>query len=297
MAGITHYIWRTMQDEDVRESHAAMEGQIFAFDAPPIVDEGGSYNPGGVYNCFTGDTICRLDADMLHVLRSHYCGTVREIHTAGSRYGAIIVTPNHPMKTATGWKPAADVQAGDTLCAQDGGDGIPFAKLFTDYATCSTLCEGDLYGRRAVVEARTLDPEKLAQHPQGGTKEVQLYVTSIADRHFEGDVYTVATRKGWQRVGAGAIGQNCRCFAEPILTQPDAPLELIAPGTTIEQRAAEVAQRIAKEKEAKGRRAARIGAAVAGAALAAMALRKPQSRRAEVGGDEEEQPPRRKRRK
>lgn len=51
MAGITHYIWRTMQDEDVRESHAALDGQVFAFDAPPVVDEGGAYNPGGVYNC------------------------------------------------------------------------------------------------------------------------------------------------------------------------------------------------------------------------------------------------------
>ena len=292
MAGITHYIWRTMQDEDVRESHAALEGQIFAFDAPPIVDEGGSYNPGGVYNCFTGDTICRLDADMLHVLRSHYCGTVREIHTAGSRYGAIIVTPNHPMKTATGWKPAADVQAGDALCAHEGGDVIPFAKLFTDYATCGTLCDGDLYGRRAIVEARTLDPAKLAQHQRGGTKDVQLYVTSITDRHFEGDVYTVATRKGWQRVGAGAICQNCRCYSEPLLTRPDAPLELIAPGTTLEQRAAEVAQRIAKEKEAKGRRAARIGVAVAGAALAAMARRKPQTPRA-VPEDDDDAPRRR----
>lgn len=139
MAGITHYIWRTMQDEDVRESHAALEGQIFAFDAPPVVDEGGAYNPGGVY--------------------------------------------------------------------------------------------------------------------------------------------------------------NCRCYSEPLLTRPDAPLELIAPGTTLEQRAAEVAQRIAKEKEAKARRAARIGVAVAGAALAAMARRKPAESRADLLTEREEPTPRRRRRK
>lgn len=138
MAGITHYIWRTMQDEDVRESHAAMEGQVCSFASPPIVDEGGAYAPGGIY--------------------------------------------------------------------------------------------------------------------------------------------------------------ACRCFAEPLVTRPDAPLELIAPGTTLEQRAAEVAQRIAKEKEAKARRAARVGVAVAGAALAAMARRKPQTPRA-VPEDDDEPPPRRRRKK
>jgi SPP1 gp7 family putative phage head morphogenesis protein len=48
--GATHYIWRTAGDSDVRESHAEMEGQVCAYDDPPIVD-GEPLNPGMIYNC------------------------------------------------------------------------------------------------------------------------------------------------------------------------------------------------------------------------------------------------------
>lgn len=44
--GITHYIWRTAQDERVRETHAEREGKTFAWDDPP---EGGA--PGEDYQC------------------------------------------------------------------------------------------------------------------------------------------------------------------------------------------------------------------------------------------------------
>lgn len=48
--GATHYIWRTAGDSDVRESHAELEGEVFAYDDPPIVD-GEPLNPGMTYNC------------------------------------------------------------------------------------------------------------------------------------------------------------------------------------------------------------------------------------------------------
>lgn len=44
--GVTHYIWRTSNDERVREEHAAREGQTFAWDDPP--EDG---NPGEAINC------------------------------------------------------------------------------------------------------------------------------------------------------------------------------------------------------------------------------------------------------
>lgn len=40
------YIWRTQGDDKVRPSHAANEGQIFAWDDPPPTG-----NPGEDYNC------------------------------------------------------------------------------------------------------------------------------------------------------------------------------------------------------------------------------------------------------
>lgn len=42
----THYIWRTRDDEKVRPSHAANDGQIFAWDEPPATG-----NPGEDFGC------------------------------------------------------------------------------------------------------------------------------------------------------------------------------------------------------------------------------------------------------
>jgi len=44
--GITHYVWRTSGDERVRDRHADLDGQRFAWDSPP--DEG---HPGHAVQC------------------------------------------------------------------------------------------------------------------------------------------------------------------------------------------------------------------------------------------------------
>jgi len=49
--GATHYIWRTAEDGDVRESHAVMGGKIFRFDDPPAVEGEGNHGPGEFPNC------------------------------------------------------------------------------------------------------------------------------------------------------------------------------------------------------------------------------------------------------
>ena len=51
-AGISRYVWSTSLDEKVRPMHAALEGQIFSWDAPPIVNENGDRrHPGGDIRC------------------------------------------------------------------------------------------------------------------------------------------------------------------------------------------------------------------------------------------------------
>lgn len=51
-AGITHYVWSTSQDERVREMHADLEGETFAWDDPPITNEQDETNhPGEDYQC------------------------------------------------------------------------------------------------------------------------------------------------------------------------------------------------------------------------------------------------------
>lgn len=51
MAGMTHYVWETMQDEDVREEHAILQGRIFSWDNPPEIDGEGAHHPGEIWNC------------------------------------------------------------------------------------------------------------------------------------------------------------------------------------------------------------------------------------------------------
>lgn len=49
--GITHYIWRTSGDSDVRHSHKLMNGKVIAFDEPPEVEPGKRYHAGQFPNC------------------------------------------------------------------------------------------------------------------------------------------------------------------------------------------------------------------------------------------------------
>mgnify|MGYP000121183055 CR=1 FL=1 len=50
-AGITEYIWSTSQDERVRESHRALDGQKFSWDSPPLNSDGRECHPGEDYQC------------------------------------------------------------------------------------------------------------------------------------------------------------------------------------------------------------------------------------------------------
>ncbi len=52
-AGVTRYIWKTSKDQRVRDSHAHLDGKVFFYNDPPIVDaaRGRRANPGQDYNC------------------------------------------------------------------------------------------------------------------------------------------------------------------------------------------------------------------------------------------------------
>lgn len=49
--GLNQYIWRTAQDDRVREAHAELEGTVQSWDNPPQVGDEGSFNAGQIYNC------------------------------------------------------------------------------------------------------------------------------------------------------------------------------------------------------------------------------------------------------
>ena len=52
-AGVTRYIWRTSKDQRVRDQHKHLEGKIFFYSQPPIVDRatGRKANPGCDFGC------------------------------------------------------------------------------------------------------------------------------------------------------------------------------------------------------------------------------------------------------
>jgi SPP1 gp7 family putative phage head morphogenesis protein len=53
-AGVTHYVWQTSGDADVRPGHRAMQGKICSWDEPPAVNENGRimyHHPGRFPNC------------------------------------------------------------------------------------------------------------------------------------------------------------------------------------------------------------------------------------------------------
>jgi SPP1 gp7 family putative phage head morphogenesis protein len=51
--GIKRYTWATSGDERVRDGHADLDGKVFSWDDPPVVDEktGRREHPGGDYQC------------------------------------------------------------------------------------------------------------------------------------------------------------------------------------------------------------------------------------------------------
>lgn len=49
--GVTHFIWHTMRDARVRDSHATLEGSTFAWSDPPVNERGERIIPGSDYNC------------------------------------------------------------------------------------------------------------------------------------------------------------------------------------------------------------------------------------------------------
>lgn len=52
-AGLNEYVWKIRKDDRVRHDHEILDGKIFRWDDPPVIDErtGRRGNPGQDYNC------------------------------------------------------------------------------------------------------------------------------------------------------------------------------------------------------------------------------------------------------
>jgi SPP1 gp7 family putative phage head morphogenesis protein len=116
--GITEYIFTTSNDERVREEHAAVDGQRFSWDDGP--DFG---HPGEDFQCLPGESLITLTNGVKRAYRRRYHGELTTLVTdSGVTFEC---TPNHPILTATGWKPAQSVDIDDHVfeVGNEGGYG------------------------------------------------------------------------------------------------------------------------------------------------------------------------------
>ncbi|NTA27409.1 phage minor head protein [Allorhizobium ampelinum] len=112
-AGSTMFEWVTVGDSDVRHDHKILNGKSFRWDDPPIADQrtGIKSLPGGIWNCFPGNTKIGLGNGIKSIFRSNFTGQIVEIRASES----FSATPNHPMLTTRGWVPAGEIKEGDYL--------------------------------------------------------------------------------------------------------------------------------------------------------------------------------------
>jgi hypothetical protein len=146
--GITKAIWRTAEDERVRgnpsgrypnarPSHFALNGVEFDLaKGAPI--NGQFLLPGTSYNCFPGSVKINHSSLCQKLYRRWYTGELTEI----VRDDGVILrtTPNHPVFTVDGFKPAGLINEGEhILCTMDksvdeielyGHDMIPTFEQF-----------------------------------------------------------------------------------------------------------------------------------------------------------------------
>ena len=114
-AGVEKYTWRTSGDGDVRPAHRALNGKVFAYADPPVVDakKGRRENPGQDYQCLPGDAPLRLAPGVVRAYRRWYSGELTTLVTDSGE--ALHATPNHPVLTRRGWVPAQFVDVGDDV--------------------------------------------------------------------------------------------------------------------------------------------------------------------------------------
>jgi hypothetical protein len=142
--GIPAHVWQTRGDEQVRESHAAMDGQCVSIDEPFISGDGNelqypgdpSAPPSDTYNCVVHpnalvavpggykriDDMKPGDLVLTHYLRYRPVVRVRasapysgDLVTLRTIHGEICVTAAHPFLTRTGWHRADALKPGNEI--------------------------------------------------------------------------------------------------------------------------------------------------------------------------------------
>ncbi|CAM6004904.1 unnamed protein product [Sphagnum balticum] len=113
--GVQRYVWRTSGDSRVRRDHKDLDGHIFSWDKPPIVDKktGRRAHPKRDFQCLPGNALIGVDQKINRLFRRMYSGELTRLISSSGRM--IETTPNHPILTNRGWIPAHQVDVGDNV--------------------------------------------------------------------------------------------------------------------------------------------------------------------------------------
>lgn len=112
--GFEYFKWSTIIDGKERELHKELNGQIFRYDNPPVIDErtGQTGLPGQTYNCLLGEMSINSPFLYNRIFKRKFAGEVTEIVLP---MGTLKVTPNHPILTDKGWIAAKNINIGDQI--------------------------------------------------------------------------------------------------------------------------------------------------------------------------------------
>lgn len=127
--GITHGIWMHRSGGKVpRKTHEAMDGERFALEEGLYdSDVGENVKPGELVNCFPGDSHLHGFPFAEKLYRRFYSGELAQVVTDNGT--VFSVTPNHPILTLKGWKPAGLLNEDDYVL-QTCGDNVSAGEFY-----------------------------------------------------------------------------------------------------------------------------------------------------------------------
>lgn len=217
--GVTRYTWRTVQDERVRASHEELDGQVFSWNDPPDVG-----HPGEDYQCLPPFVNIDIAMGAKVFTRRRFKGVVVRLSTALG--DVIYATPNHPILTPfLDWVPIGDIEVGDhVMCADIAREPVEIYKLFDAAEQLYGIdrapgAPGQFHGDGSATY--TTESVQVGE-PVGrcGPEGIDFIVDKVVEVEriaYDGDVYNMETESGWY-VADGVIVANCRCIAEPVLS-------------------------------------------------------------------------------
>jgi len=135
-----------------------------------VYQEGIGPMPPAHWNCVLGDTLITSAIGVSAVFKRVFKGEVVTINTISGN--KLTVTPNHPVLTSKGWKPAKFLDVGDKCVNQRGGEGVGSVDSDDNGGFVSAEEIFESFGRSGNVISREVEISAPDFHGDGVDNEV-----------------------------------------------------------------------------------------------------------------------------